>query len=40
MTHVQLTAVTSNDSAVINASTDYSEEIRNAMARAKSRHLR
>lgn len=40
LTHVQLTAVTSNDSAVINASTEYSEEIRNAMARAKSRHLR
>lgn len=40
MTHVQLTAVTSTESAVLNASADYSEEIRNAMARAKSRHLR
>jgi len=40
LTHVQLVAVTSSDSSVINASTDYSEEIRNAMARAKSRHLR
>lgn len=40
LTHVQLTWVTSSDSAVINASTEYSMEIREAMARAKSRHLR
>ena len=40
LTHVQLTAVTADDSAVISASANYSEEIRNAMARAKSRHLR
>lgn len=40
MTHVQLTAVTATDSAVLNASQDYSDEIRKAMARAKSRHLR
>jgi hypothetical protein len=40
LTHVQLTAVTSSSSSVINASTTYSDEIRKAMLKAKSRLFR